>query len=98
MNKMKGLQKLLRQIPRGKITSYKILARKLDLHPRVIGRMLSNNDSDAPCYKVVNHNGKIGGYSGKGGIKSKIKKLKYDGIIVKNRKIINFEKCFYYFP
>jgi len=43
--------------------------------------------SDAPCYKVIYHNGEIGGYSGRGGIKEKIKKLKRDGIIISGNKI-----------
>ena len=91
------MQQLLRKIPKGKITSYKILAKKLNVHPRLMGRMLSKNDSDAPCYKVICHNGRIGGYTGKNGVKGKISKLKKDGITVKNGKVIDFEKHFYYF-
>jgi methylated-DNA-[protein]-cysteine S-methyltransferase len=87
MKKMKELQRLLRKIPKGKITTYKIIARKLRVHPRVAGMLLSKNDSDAPCYKVINHNGKIGGYSGRGGIKGKIKLLRRDGIIIRGNKI-----------
>lgn len=85
--KMKKLQKLLKKIPKGKVTTYKILGNKSNLHPRVIGIMLSKNDSDAPCYKIIHHNGKIGGYSGKGGIRKKIKLLKKDGIIISGNKI-----------
>lgn len=91
------MQDLLRKIPRGKITSYKILARKLKVHPRLMGRMLSRNDSNAPCYKVIHHNGKIGGYTSKNGLKDKIRKLKKDGIIVKNGKVIDFKRHFFYF-
>ena len=96
MKKMKELQRLLRKIPKEKVTIYKILGEKLGLHPRVIGIMLSKNDSDAPCYKVVNHNGKIGGYSGKGGIKSKIKLLKKDRIIIRTN-IIDLKRFLYKF-
>lgn len=91
------MQRLLRKIPKGKITSYKILARKLHVHPRLMGRMLSKNDSDAPCYKVVNHDGRLGGYTGKKGLIGKIRKLKSDGITVKNGKVIDFKKHFFYF-
>jgi len=45
MDKMGELQKLLRKIPKGMITTYKILGVKLGLNPRVIGMMLSKNDS-----------------------------------------------------
>jgi len=87
MDKIKKLQILLTKIPKGKVTTYKILARKLNLHPRVIGIMLSKNDSKAPCYKVIHQNGKIGGYSGRGCIREKIKLLKKDGIIISGNKI-----------
>ena len=97
MNKMKEMQDLLRQIPKGSITSYKIVAKKLNVHPRLMGRMLSRNDSDAPCYKVIRHNGEIGGYTSKNGIKDKIRKLKNDSIAVKNGKVIDFKKHFFYF-
>jgi methylated-DNA-[protein]-cysteine S-methyltransferase len=97
MNKMRELQRLLLKIPKGKITSYKIISVKMKIHPRVGGKLLSRNDSEAPCYKVVCSDGRIGGYSGRGGIKEKIRKLRLDGIIVKNRKIMNFKKYIYYF-
>ena len=84
---MRKMQELLRKIPKGKVTTYKIIARKLGVHPRVAGMLLSRNDSDAPCYKVISHSGKIGGYSGRGGIKGKIKLLRKDGIIIRGNKI-----------
>ena len=35
-----------------------------------------------PCHRVIRSDGSIGGYSGKGGIKTKKKLLKNEGIIV----------------
>ena len=89
MNKMREMQLLLTKIPRGKVTSYKILAKKLKVHPRVVGRLLSKNHypTKYPCYKVVLSSGKIGGYSSKRGVKAKIEKLESDGIIIRKNKI-----------
>ena len=76
----RALQLLLRKIPKGKVTTYKILAEKLKLHPRAIAKLLSKNKhpDKYPCYKVVHSDGSIGGYIK--GQKEKIRRLKKDGI------------------
>lgn len=98
MDKIREMQLLLKKIPRGKVTTYKALAKKLRVHPRHAGKLLSKNPDGIryPCYKVILSSGKIGGYSGKGGIKRKIHLLKEDGIIIKNHKI-NLKKYLYDF-
>jgi O6-methylguanine-DNA--protein-cysteine methyltransferase len=86
VNTTKKLQELLLKIPKNKVTTYKILARELKIHPRAVGRLLSKNDPrKAPCYKVVYSSGKVGGYSS--GVKEKIKLLKKDGIEIRNGKV-----------
>jgi len=81
------LRKLLNRIPKGKITTYGSLARRMGTSPRAVGRMLHYNDSGkAPCYKVIMSDGKVGGYNG--GVRKKIALLKRDGIEVKNNKIV----------
>ncbi|MEM5872381.1 MAG: MGMT family protein [Candidatus Aenigmatarchaeota archaeon] len=87
MNKLRQLQILLTKIPKGKVTTYGILAKKLKIHPRVVGKLLSKNIylNKYPCYKVVLSSGKIGGYSI--GLKNKIKRLRKDGIKIKNNKV-----------
>ena len=89
-NKDLKLFKLLQKIPKGKITTYKILAQKLKIHPRTAGIILKNNEDPIlyPCYKVVASNGKLGGYNL--GEKKKIQFLKRDGIKIKGDKVINF--------
>ncbi|MCD6274472.1 MAG: MGMT family protein [Candidatus Aenigmarchaeota archaeon] len=84
--------KLLRKIPEGKITTYKELGLKLNLNPRKVGRILSENEDleNIKCYKVVKSDGKVGGY--KLGVKEKIKRLEKEGIKVENGKIVDFER------
>ncbi|MDD3120178.1 MAG: MGMT family protein [Candidatus Gracilibacteria bacterium] len=79
----------LTNIPKGKITTYKILADKFKIHPRAVARILSqNHEPDVfPCYKVVHHDGKLGGYTHELGIEEKIRRLEKDGIKVVNGKI-----------
>ncbi|MBI4167571.1 MAG: MGMT family protein [Candidatus Aenigmarchaeota archaeon] len=78
---------LLKRIPKGKVTTYKELAKVAKTHPRAVGTIMHSNEFPAkyPCYKVVMSDGRIGGYNGR--IDKKIKLLKKDGIIVKNGKI-----------
>lgn len=95
MDKMKKMQKLLLKIPKGKVTTYKEIAKNLGIHPRAAGRLLNKNpDGDTyPCYKVVYSSGGIGGYGGN--VKEKIRRLKKDGIEIKKGKIN--KKFFFYF-
>jgi len=80
----------LRKVPKGKVTTYKELAKSINSKAyRYMGYLMKHNkDSiNIPCYKVINSDGSIGNYSGNGGIKTKIKLLKKDGIKIKNKKI-----------
>lgn len=84
-DRMQELQKLLRKIPKEKVTTYSILAKKLKTHPRAVGKLLNINPTNAPCYKVINSDGRLGGYAS--GLKKKIQLLKKDGIEIRNNKI-----------
>jgi len=80
---------LLKSIPKGKVVSYGELARVCKTSPRAIGRIMKYNKDPAscPCYKVVGSDGKLVGYSGKGGLKTKRKLLERDGIKFVNGKV-----------
>lgn len=88
---------LLKRIPKRKVTTYKILAERLDTSPRVVGNVLhKNKDPDnVPCYKVVRSDGSVGGYNL--GKKEKIFRLKKDGITIKSDKISNLPDYLFYF-
>jgi O6-methylguanine-DNA--protein-cysteine methyltransferase len=93
----KNILESLLKIPKGQVTTYKILADKFWVHSRRIASVMKmNKDPDIyPCYKVISHSRKISGYSWPDGVKSKITMLKNDGIIVENDKIA--ENYLYYF-
>lgn len=79
---------LLMEIPRGKVTSYKEIAKALKTKAyRAVGNAMNKNKNSpkVPCHRVINSNGKIGGYAF--GIKNKIKILKKEGIEIKDNKI-----------
>lgn len=90
--------KLTKKIPKGRVTTYKLIAGKLKTRAyRSVGTALHKNKMPIiiPCHRVVNSNGFVGGY-GKG-IKRKTELLKKEGIKIKNKKIINFEKILFRF-
>jgi len=93
----KRLFNLLKKIPKGKVTTYGILARKLKCHPRKIAAMLRKNKKliVIPCHRVVYINGKVGGYVK--GKKEKIKLLKKEGLEIVDEKIINFKQVLFKF-
>jgi len=80
---------LLKKIPQGKVATYKEMARVCKTSPRAIGRIMAGNDhpKEYPCYKVVASNGKLTGYSAPGGLVTKTKLLKKDGIQVKEGSV-----------
>ena len=80
---------LLKKIPKGKVTTYGILAKICNASPRAIGRIMANNPDtvNCTCYKVVGSDGRLVGYSGRGGITTKQKLLEKDGIKVVDRKV-----------
>ena len=101
MDFQKTVLELLKKIPQGRITTYKEIARYLEMDsPRAVGQALKRNAHPEifPCYKVVKSDGTIGGYSGNDPekIKRKIQLLKKDGIQIKNSKI-DLEKYFWGF-
>ena len=84
---------LVKRVPLGKITTYKIIAEKLGTKSyRAVGNSLNKNKTPIiiPCHRVVNSDGSLGGYSG--GIKKKVMLLKKEGIKVRNNKIVDFDK------
>ena len=72
--------KYLKSIPRGKIKTYKQVAKGINRPKaaRAVANACGKNPyaPKIPCHRVIRTDGTLGGYSGKGGIKAKIKLLK----------------------
>ncbi len=89
----KRVYALCRQIPKGKVTTYKELGKALGKGQvyRAVGRALRDNKHYGviPCYKVVKSSGEISGYFGSDPtmISKKIKLLEADNILIFNKKI-----------
>jgi len=97
MNLIEYTYNLVRQIPPGRVSTYGAIAKALGNkgYARAVGKWMNKNpDADTmPCFKIVNYDGTLGGFGL--GVDDKIRRLKKDGISVKNKKIVNFEKVFF---
>jgi methylated-DNA-[protein]-cysteine S-methyltransferase len=81
--------KLVSKVPRGKVTTYREIARALG-NPRAyraVANAVARNPFPVkiPCHRVVRSNGEIGGY--RLGIRRKVKLLVQEGIKIENGKI-----------
>lgn len=92
---MQKILLLLKKVPKGKVVSYKELARVCKTSPRAIGRVMKYNPDpkECPCYKVIGSSGKLIGYSGVGGLKTKRELLQKGGIKIVNGKV---DKSYFY--
>ena len=88
---------LLKNVPKGRVTTYRSLARALNTKAyRAVGTAMNKNKHAPiiPCHRVVNSNGKLGGYTL--GINKKISILRSEGVEIKNRRV-DLEKYEYKF-
>ncbi len=98
MNFSQKCYELLKQIPKGKVTTYKEIAKALNTKAyRAVGNAMNKNPNPVvvPCHRVVKTDGSLGGYA-YGDIK-KIDLLKEEGIEVVDGKIVNFKTILHHF-
>ena len=73
------------KIPRGEVRTYKELAIQINRpkSARAVANACGKNPYPVkiPCHRVIRSDGKLGGYSGKGGTKTKKKLLKNEGYL-----------------
>ena len=78
--------KYLKTIPKGQIRTYSEVARaiKKPKAVRAVANAIGKNPyaPKIPCHRVIRSDGSLGGYSGKGGINTKRKLLKLEGILL----------------
>ena len=74
----------LKKIPRGKVKTYSEVAKAIGkpLAVRAVANAIGKNPlaPQIPCHRVIRSDGSLGGYSGKGGIKTKRLLLKKEGV------------------
>ena len=73
----------LKTIPIGKVKTYKEVAIGINKpkSARAVANACGKNPyaPQIPCHRVIRTDGRLGGYSGKGGIRTKKKLLKIEG-------------------
>ncbi len=99
---MRGFDKKVwdacKKIPKGRVSTYKEIAKKLNTKAcRAAGNALNRNphSPQVPCHRVVNSDGRMGGFAK--GQKEKTRLLKKEGINIKDGKIIDFENVLFRF-
>ena len=74
----------VKKIPRGNVKTYSQVAKAIGkpLAVRAVANAIGKNPNapQIPCHRVIRSDGSLGGYSGKGGIKTKRLLLKKEGI------------------
>ncbi len=91
----------VKQIPEGKVTTYGEIAREISgsvRAARAVGQAVAKNPYPIiiPCHRVVRSDGNVGGYSL--GVEKKIRLLRAEGVEIKGRKVVNFEKALFRHP
>jgi methylated-DNA-[protein]-cysteine S-methyltransferase len=89
---------LLKYIPKGRITTYKIIAQQLHSKGyRPVGNACHRNPNPitVPCHRVICSDGSLGGFAG--GDKKKIALLKREGVMVTNNIIRNWKRILFRF-
>jgi len=85
---------LASQIPKGSVSTYRLLAEALGrkTFARFVGMALSRNPNPVkvPCHRIVRSDGHVGGY--KLGVVKKIRLLREEGVEVKSGMIAEFKK------
>jgi len=79
---------LCKKIPYGKVTTYKILAERLNTKAyRAVGNALNKNPywPKVPCHRVVGSDGHLTGFAS--GLSRKKQLLEKEGIVVKDSRI-----------
>lgn len=103
MNFDERVWKLMERIPRGNVTTYGEIARKLNTKAyRAVGNACRKNPyaPRVPCHRVVRSDGTIGGFGGKTSgktVEEKTLLLREENVEVRNGRVVDFEKVLFRF-
>jgi O-6-methylguanine DNA methyltransferase len=94
---------LMERIPRGRVTTYALIAKKLNSKAyRAVGNACRRNPyaPKVPCHRVVKSDGSVGGFGGKTSGKTvarKIQMLRKENVQIDSGKIVDFARVVYRF-
>ena len=95
----KDVHKVVRLIPKGRVTSYGAIANYLGTgkSARIVGWAMNNShyDNSIPAHRVVNRNGLLTGKHHFKDDNTMEELLKKEGISIKNNRIESFEDVFW---
>lgn len=88
---------IVRKIPKGKVTTYGAIGKKLHMSPRVVGQALHKNpyEGNIPCHRVVNKDGGIAPNFAFGGGNIQRKLLETEGVTFKDSLNVDLESYLY---
>jgi methylated-DNA-[protein]-cysteine S-methyltransferase len=95
--------KLMESIPKGRVTTYALIAEKLNTRAyRAVGNACRKNPyaPRVPCHRVVRSDGSIGGFGGKTSgmsVEKKIRMLREEGVEIRDGKVADFERVLFRF-
>jgi methylated-DNA-[protein]-cysteine S-methyltransferase len=95
--------KLMESIPKGRVTTYGLIAKKLNTRAyRAVGNACRRNPyaPRVPCHRVVRSDGSIGGFGGKTSgmsVEKKIRMLREEGVQIRDGKVADFETVLFRF-
>ncbi len=86
--------KIVRTIPKGKVTTYGAIGKKLSMSPRVIGYALHLNPdgTKTPCHRVVNRDGRVAPGFAFGGPGIQKKLLEAEGVEFKDATHVSLKQ------
>jgi len=89
MNFKDKVYKFTIKIPKGKVATYKQIAKAIGQPKasRAVANVLAQNfDPKIPCHRVVRSDGFLSGYN-RGGTEAKAKLLRSEGVLIRNNKV-----------
>ncbi len=84
----KKVYNIVKRIPRGRVTVYAVIAHKIGRPgaARAVGNALNRNPyRNIPCHRVINSDGRIGGFAR--GAREKMRLLRREGVEIKNGRV-----------